>query len=163
MVHAQNLEPEVEQEPETAEKESFRKTVTITLKDLRKGKLRIVDGTTGDESTAKNLHEDSRLCEGHQGPCPLVTCRHNIFLDVKGSGGLQMNFPYQTVEDLAPDQDTCVLAIARKTRKGLTLEEVGELLNVTRERIRQIEVKAIKKLMKSSGLDLRHLLKLIGE
>jgi DNA-directed RNA polymerase sigma subunit (sigma70/sigma32) len=40
---------------------------------------------------------------------------------------------------------SCVLDVA--DNGGITLEEVGELLGVTRERIRQIEAVAIRKLV----------------
>ena len=41
--------------------------------------------------------------------------------------------------------------------KALTLEEVGQLFDVTRERIRQIEYKAMKKLKDKAKRDLEHL------
>jgi hypothetical protein len=40
--------------------------------------------------------------------------------------------------------ETCALDIA--DRGGTTLEEVGAIMNLTRERIRQVEVKALAKL-----------------
>ena len=41
-------------------------------------------------------------------------------------------------------EHTCALDIA--DRGGVTLEEVGEILNLTRERIRQVEVMGLEKL-----------------
>jgi DNA-directed RNA polymerase sigma subunit (sigma70/sigma32) len=41
-------------------------------------------------------------------------------------------------------QDTCALDIAE--RGGVTLEEVGAIMNLTRERIRQVEVSGLEKL-----------------
>jgi DNA-directed RNA polymerase sigma subunit (sigma70/sigma32) len=39
---------------------------------------------------------------------------------------------------------TCALDVAE--RGGITLEEVGEIMNLTRERIRQVEVTGLGKL-----------------
>jgi DNA-directed RNA polymerase sigma subunit (sigma70/sigma32) len=41
-------------------------------------------------------------------------------------------------------KETCALDIA--DRSGVTLEEVGEIMNLTRERIRQVEVRGLLKL-----------------
>jgi DNA-directed RNA polymerase sigma subunit (sigma70/sigma32) len=41
-------------------------------------------------------------------------------------------------------RETCSLDVA--DRGGITLEEVGEILNLTRERIRQVEVRGLRKL-----------------
>ncbi len=67
-------------------------------------------------------------------PCPFVGCKYNLYLDVHGSGNLLLNFP-----DIGPEQmgESCALDIA--SRGGATLESVGEWLNVTRERVRQLE------------------------
>lgn len=80
-------------------------------------------------------------CAGGERPCPWVSCAHNLYLDVTDVGGVKVNFP-----DLEPDEmtESCALDVA--DRGGATLEEAGALLNMTRERFRQIEVKAIEKL-----------------
>lgn len=75
-------------------------------------------------------------------PCPFVSCAHNLYLDVdQRSGGLKLNFP-----DLEPGEliESCALDVA--DRGGAVLEDVGALMNLTRERVRQIEVKALAKL-----------------
>lgn len=74
-------------------------------------------------------------------PCPYVGCRHHLYLDVSKGNGLRLSFP-----DLEPDQltETCALDVAAEG--GLTLEEVGVLMNLTRERIRQIETRALSRL-----------------
>lgn len=84
-------------------------------------------------------------------PCPYVACRHHLFLDVDPrSGSIRLNYPDKQVWDL---DESCALDLAHDG-KELTLEEVGEIIGVTRERIRQIENIALKR-MKNNGTDLR--------
>lgn len=83
-------------------------------------------------------------------PCPWVACKYHLYLSVKpDSGTIVINFP-----DLQPWElkETCALDVA--DRGGITLEEVGEIANLTRERIRQIEVRGLLKL-RDQGIDLR--------
>jgi hypothetical protein len=73
-------------------------------------------------------------------PCPYVGCRHHLYLDVNPENGtIKLNFPDLEVWELP---ETCSLDVAE--RGGVTLEEVGEILNLTRERIRQIQVMALR-------------------
>lgn len=75
-------------------------------------------------------------------PCVYVSCPNNLYLDVnENNGSITYNFP-----GLEPGQMkvSCVLDVAREG--GITLEETGSNLNLTRERIRQIESSAMKKL-----------------
>ncbi len=75
-------------------------------------------------------------------PCPFVSCRHHLYLDVnQEKGSLKLNFPDLEVWELP---ETCSLDVS--DRGGMTLEEVGEILNLTRERIRQVEVRGLLKL-----------------
>ena len=57
-----------------------------------------------------------------------------------------MNFPDLEVWEMT---ETCALDVA--DRGGITLEEVGTLLNLTRERIRQVERSGIDKLRAALG------------
>ena len=75
-------------------------------------------------------------------PCPHVSCRHHLYLDVNPqTGTIKLNFPDLEVWDLG---ESCALDVA--DRGGTTLEDVGAIMNLTRERIRQVEVKALAKL-----------------
>jgi len=79
-------------------------------------------------------------CSGMVRPCPFVSCKHHLFLDVSPStGSIKLNFPLQEPWEL---KESCSLDVA--DRGGITLEEVGELLNLTRERVRQIELVAVR-------------------
>jgi len=66
------------------------------------------------------------------------------------TGTIKLNFPELEVWELAV---SCALDVA--DLGGTAIESVGDLLNVTRERVRQIETQALAKL--SSFRDTRHL------
>src|SRR5580692_7173622 len=81
-------------------------------------------------------------CVNGERPCPFVSCKHHLFLDVSArSGAIKLNFPDIEVWEMT---ETCALDVA--DRGGTTLEEVGAIMNLTRERIRQVEVKGLAKL-----------------
>jgi hypothetical protein len=87
-------------------------------------------------------------CENAERPCPFVSCRWHLYLEVSDSNdNIKLNFP-----DIEPDEleETCALDVA--DRGVATLERVGELMNVTRERIRQLEVKASKRMASRARL-----------
>jgi hypothetical protein len=70
-------------------------------------------------------------------PCPWVSCRHHLALDVTRSGGLKVVRPDADGEpDLDAMQETCSLDVADRGEAGLAT--VGRALNVTRERARQL-------------------------
>jgi hypothetical protein len=81
-------------------------------------------------------------CVGGMRPCPFVSCKHHLYLDVSArTGAIKLNFPDLEVWEM---NESCALDVA--DRAGATLEEVGAIMNLTRERIRQVEVKALAKL-----------------
>lgn len=88
-------------------------------------------------------------CKNAQRPCPWVSCKYHLYLDiVPQSGSIKMNFPDLEVWEMT---ETCALDVA--DRGGITLEDVGTLLNLTRERIRQVERSGIDKLRMALGDD----------
>src|ERR1035438_226523 len=88
-------------------------------------------------------HPETRAdCVGGARPCPFVSCKHHLYLDVSArTGAIKLNFPDLEVWEMT---ETCALDVA--DRGGTTLEEVGAIMNLTRERIRQVEVKGLAKL-----------------
>ena len=81
-------------------------------------------------------------CANGERPCPFVSCQHHLYLDVSArTGAIKLNFPDLEVWEMT---ETCALDVA--DRGGTTLEEVGAIMNLTRERIRQVEVKGLAKL-----------------
>lgn len=86
--------------------------------------------------------------ENAERPCPFVSCKHHLYLDVSPkSGALKLNFPNLEVWEMA---ETCSLDVA--DNGGATLEEVGAYMNLTRERIRQLEVKGAAKLKELAAI-----------
>jgi hypothetical protein len=81
-------------------------------------------------------------CEGGERPCPYVSCKYNLYVDVNPrTGSVKMNFPDKELWEVA---ETCALDVADKC--GITLEEVGVIMNLTRERVRQLETRGLVKL-----------------
>jgi len=85
-------------------------------------------------------------CVSGPRPCPWAQCRHHLDeFRVGHAQGRQRPLPV-----LQPWRETCVLDVVDR-RGDLTLEEVGAICGLTRERIRQIEAAALGKLGKRYG------------
>ena len=70
-----------------------------------------------------------------------MSCRWHLYLDVDSdSGALKLNHREREPWELL---ETCALDVA--DRGGVTLEEVGRIVGITRERVRQIEVMALER------------------
>ncbi len=88
-------------------------------------------------------------CADGPRPCPFISCKHHLYIDVSPrTGAIKVNFPDLEVWELS---ESCALDIA--DRGGTTLEDVGAIMNLTRERIRQVEVKALAKLEALSDME----------
>jgi hypothetical protein len=108
----------------------------MTKRELELGRLLYPD----TEEFAKPVARED--CQGGARPCPFVSCKHHLYLDVSArTGAIKLNFPDLEVWEMT---ETCALDVA--DRGGTTLEEVGAIMNLTRERIRQVEVKGLAKL-----------------
>jgi hypothetical protein len=74
-------------------------------------------------------------------PCPFISCKHHLFVDVSArTGSIKINFPDLEIWEM---NESCALDVA--DRGGTTLEDVGAIMNLTGEGIRQVEVKALTK------------------
>ena len=102
-------------------------------------------------------------------PCPWVGCRHHLYLDVHTkTGAITLNFPAKDPKDggkkarpgdrRGPEDSavpvwqlkhSCSLDVA--DLGGLNGPEMGDLLELTKERIRQIEVSALGHLRGYAG------------
>jgi hypothetical protein len=91
--------------------------------------------------------KDRSECRGQERPCPFVSCRYHLFLDVNANGNIKYNFPDLQPHELA---DSCALDVA--DRGGMTYEETAATLNITRERVRQIQDLVLVKIGKRAPL-----------
>jgi hypothetical protein len=136
------------QEEETVTREQRRsrrkrevRARTISVKRMTKRELELGRLLYPDvEGVERPVNRED--CQGGERPCPFVSCKHHLYLDVSArTGAIKLNFPDLEVWEM---NETCALDIA--DRGGATLEEVGAIMNLTRERIRQVEVKGLAKL-----------------
>ena len=114
---------------------------TISVKRMTKRELELGRLLYPDVEDVIKPKTRAECLEGER-PCPFVSCKHHLYLDVSArTGAIKLNFPDLEVWEMT---ETCALDVA--DRGGTTLEEVGAIMNLTRERIRQVEVKGLAKL-----------------
>jgi hypothetical protein len=81
-------------------------------------------------------------CGAEARPCPWVACKHHLYLDINPeTGSIKLNYPDREPWEL---EHSCALDVA--DAGGKTLDEIGEITNLTRERIRQVEMRGLIKL-----------------
>jgi len=137
---AVDLTPGITREQRRSRRKRDVRARTISVKRMTKRELEI-----GRLLYPESDYEKPRTreeCYAGPRPCPYVSCKHHLYIDVSArTGAIKLNFPDLEVWDLG---ESCALDVA--DRGGTTLEDVGAIMNLTRERIRQVEVKALAKL-----------------
>jgi hypothetical protein len=136
--------PEVSRKIRRRRRRTRPRSKTIAMKRLTREELRV--GAAMYPPVDIPRPTTRAECREEMRPCPWVACKHHLYLDINPeTGSIKINFP-----DLEPWelQNTCALDVAE--RGGITLEEVGEIMNLTRERIRQVEVRGLLKLKMGS-------------
>jgi hypothetical protein len=119
-----------------------RRSKTIARKQMLRERRRLLAQGTIPEIVDYDRPQTRAECRDDKRPCLYVSCRYHLYLDVNPvTGSIKLNFPDKEVWEL---EETCALDVAE--RGGITLEEVGEIMNLTRERIRQVEVSGLEKL-----------------
>jgi len=94
-----------------------------------------------------NIYKITRgACRKLPGPCPHAVCRFNLTAERRDSRGAK---PAEA--HLPVIREACALEAAEQG--GMTLEEIAMRLSLTRERVRQIELGALKKLWARLGGD----------
>lgn len=117
--------------------------ITVPVKELKKLVLSEQDIYSAEYDRPATRGD----CIDGPRPCPWVSCKHHLFIDVdQENGSLKLNFPDREPWEI---EHSCSLDLA--DRGGMRLAEVGEILNLTRERIRQLEERGLI-ILKRSGV-----------
>ena len=112
---------------------------TISLRRMTKAERRAVEPP--DPSLPRRPKTRGDCVDGPR-PCAFVSCRHHLALDVTPAGSIVEAFPGMDVSEMP---ETCSLDVA--DRGGMILDQLGAIMgNLSRERIRQIETGATRKL-----------------
>lgn len=80
-------------------------------------------------------------CLGSPRPCPFVSCRWHLYLDVSPQGAVKINFP-----DVEPEELTVSCALDVADDGGRVLDEIAPLMNLSTEGARLILVRASEKI-----------------
>jgi Sigma-70, region 4 len=133
--------PPVTREQRRSRRKRAIRARTISVKRMTKRELELGRLLYPEMDDIERPNSRADCLEGAR-PCPFVSCKHHLYLDVSArTGAIKVNFPDLDVWEMS---ETCALDVA--DRGGTTLEEVGAIMNLTRERIRQVEVKGLAKL-----------------
>jgi hypothetical protein len=145
-----------EQDEASPDEPERRRSKTMSRKEMARDlrRRRLTGQADPEEEELMRFIEQERPktradCVNGPRPCLFVSCKHNLYLDVNPeTGSIKLNFPDKEIWEL---QYTCALDVAEKG--GITLEEVGEIMNLTRERIRQVETRGLIKLREETERD----------
>jgi hypothetical protein len=99
----------------------------------------------------KTWGECKRLGLAYDFPCPFISCAYSTLAEVKNDGAFFINgsLNQDTGEISCEPAQSCALAYTESKPEGGTLDDVGEVFGLTRERVRQIETVAILKATRS--------------
>jgi len=145
----QQRDPEVAPEPSPAERPRAGRAQTRSRRQIARELRRERELGVADEELAALVKEVEGIrprsradCVNGPRPCMFISCKHHLYLDVNpATGSIKVNFPDREVWEI---EESCALDVA--DRGGITLEEVGAMMNLTRERIRQLETFGLRKL-----------------
>jgi hypothetical protein len=143
---SETVEPAPEEPPRWSRTEARRQGIPAkkTLAVRRITQLKLAAGRAELQALgADEPYERPKTrgdCARVTRPCPYIACKFSLFLDVSGTGSIILNFPHLEPSQMPADQ-SCALDLA--DRGAMTLEDIAVVTNLTRERIRQVELKAL--------------------
>jgi hypothetical protein len=143
-------------DPDSEIEEDRRRARTMSRKEMARELRRQRQAGEVDPEEVALRQEIERLrpksrgdCMNGPRPCLFISCKHHLYLDVNPeTGSVKLNFPDKEIWEL---KYTCALDVA--DQGGITLEDVGQIMNLTRERIRQVEARGLLKLRAATDDD----------
>lgn len=100
-----------------------------------------------------------------EGVCPFVSCRHHLFLDVNQTGSIKTGalkyfvigrspadfdkWAEDLTDRLVEADHTCALDAAEDGPRQL--DQIGELIGVSRQRVRQVEIVAVESFQEAAA------------
>lgn len=115
-----------------------RKSRTLSFSKLRR--MRRQEGEPRPDELEFARPRTRADCRDGPRPCPFLGCRYHLGLHVRFNG-LTLNYPGDDPSDM---QETCALDVA--DRGPVSQQEVARLLGLSRARVNDVEVAALKKL-----------------
>lgn len=136
------IEPESDEQPEGGRRKRRSRSRARTISIRRLSKAELNRGRMLYPETEYWKPRTRAECKDMDRPCPFVSCKYHLYIDVHPvRGSIKLNFPDVEIWEMT---ETCSLDVA--DRGGITLEDVGEIMNLTRERVRQVETTGLAKL-----------------
>lgn len=120
------------------------KAVVVPLSALRQEVLDETDVSAEDLEELDAFKPRTRPeCRTGIRPCPFVSCRHHLYLEVTDAGSIKFNFPDIEVWEM---EHSCALDMIEVEPDGMTLGQIGAVLNLSREPVRKIQERALDEL-----------------
>ena len=114
----------------------------LSKRELARGAAEYPEQPGRDYLRPRAFEECERDGLGDATPCPFVSCKHHLYLDVNPrTGSIKFNFPGREVDELPA---TCALRVAQ--HGGRTLDAVAEVMALTRQRLSQLEDRILDKI-----------------
>jgi hypothetical protein len=114
----------------------------LSKRELERGAAEYPEQPGRDYLRPRTFEECDSVGLGDLFPCPFVSCKHHLYLDVnERTGSIKLNFPDREVDELPA---TCALRVAEEG--GRTLDAVAEVMALTRQRLSQLEDRILDKI-----------------
>lgn len=127
----------------------------LSKRELERGRMESPPAETTDLYDRPKTRGDCLQGENAQRPCPWIGCTRHAFVDVdRSTGSIKVNHvpaddsAEALVEVLRAMPYTCTLDLADEG--GATLERAASVLGIVRERLRQLEVIALDKVLRTA-------------